>query len=180
MISTWTRIKKSYFHDSDGIVHRRRNCSIDDCGHLRQLLKRYHSDGSVYYWEHSVCGRHRTDGSACICSSPTRQQEYHWRSYGIHLATKEYEQLFEFQNGNCAICEVSQSVLPHKLCVDHDHKTGVIRGLICKPCNAMIAWFDKVSSLDLIREYLGTDVFNKYENKIHETPKFTILRSKKL
>jgi hypothetical protein len=41
------------------------------------------------------------------------------------------------QNCGCAIC--SEKAPEHKsLCVDHNHKTGKIRGLLCGNCNLMI------------------------------------------
>ena len=42
------------------------------------------------------------------------------------------------QNNSCAICGVLESKCSKKLHVDHDHKTGIVRGLLCSRCNAMI------------------------------------------
>ena len=38
--------------------------------------------------------------------------------------------------------EVQQQNKNH-LCVDHDHDTGMIRGLLCRPCNAFIGQMDE-------------------------------------
>jgi Recombination endonuclease VII len=50
-----------------------------------------------------------------------------------------YEALFNQQNGLCAICGKHESEVypkkPKKLCIDHCHVTGRIRGLLCEPCN---------------------------------------------
>ena len=56
------------------------------------------------------------------------------RRYGI--TETEYTVLFESQDGVCAICGKAQFYRP--LAVDHDHKTGVIRGLLCDRCNWVI------------------------------------------
>lgn len=53
------------------------------------------------------------------------------RSYGIE--PHEYEAMIVAQSGCCAICERRQP-----LCIDHDHITGEVRGLLCKPCNSAI------------------------------------------
>jgi hypothetical protein len=53
--------------------------------------------------------------------------------YGISL--QEYEKMFEEQLGCCAICGRNQSEFKRALSVDHDHKTGKIRGLLCNGCN---------------------------------------------
>ena len=53
--------------------------------------------------------------------------------YGISI--KDYNILFNAQNGCCKICGRHQSKLKRRLFVDHDHKTGKIRGLLCEKCN---------------------------------------------
>ena len=61
-----------------------------------------------------------------------------WREY--KMLPKDYTDLFEKQNGCCAICKAEESkhnVTDHLL-VDHNHITGVVRGLICSPCNLAI------------------------------------------
>jgi len=56
------------------------------------------------------------------------------------MTPENYTELFEKQNGCCAICKASESghnVTDHFL-VDHDHTTGEIRGLLCSSCNLML------------------------------------------
>jgi hypothetical protein len=48
------------------------------------------------------------------------------------------------QSNLCAICgkpetRVVQAGTPPRLSVDHDHKTGKVRGLLCAECNTMLA-----------------------------------------
>lgn len=50
------------------------------------------------------------------------------RKYGI--TPEEYDELLERQGGTCALCPATQ-----RLCVDHDHDTGRIRGLLCAAHN---------------------------------------------
>ena len=42
------------------------------------------------------------------------------------------------KHGRCAICGRHQSELSRKFAVDHDHKTGKIRGLLCARCNYIV------------------------------------------
>jgi hypothetical protein len=51
-------------------------------------------------------------------------------TYG--LGPGEYERLFEAQEGACAICRGKRR---YRLSVDHDHKTNLVRGLLCRMCN---------------------------------------------
>jgi hypothetical protein len=53
------------------------------------------------------------------------------RTYG--LTDAEYQTILVQQNGRCAICGREPKKRP--LAVDHDHKTNVIRGLLCLWCN---------------------------------------------
>ena len=66
-------------------------------------------------------------------------------NYG--LTPDEYDKLFEMQEGRCAICKTPQEELPKRLHVDHDHKTGKIRGLLCQKCNHGLGQFNDNSSL---------------------------------
>src|SRR2546428_1228487 len=58
--------------------------------------------------------------------------------YGI--TQEEFDELFEAQNGRCAICESSlhrpgEGSYAGKSCIDHCHKTNVVRGILCTSCN---------------------------------------------
>jgi recombination endonuclease VII len=63
--------------------------------------------------------------------SPTRKRALA-RLYG--LTEEDYACILEAQQGRCAICDRSFSASrpPH---VEHDHRSGVIRGLACHHCN---------------------------------------------
>jgi len=56
------------------------------------------------------------------------------RTYNITM--DEYDLMLEAQGGNCAICD--KPPLLRALHVEHDHSTGLVRGLCCFFCNAQI------------------------------------------
>lgn len=59
------------------------------------------------------------------------------RRYGI--TPDDYASMLEEQNEKCKICLASPENGPRKgLVVDHDHTTGVVRGLLCQNCNALL------------------------------------------
>ena len=57
-----------------------------------------------------------------------------WK-YGI--STSEFEALVARQAGRCPICDLPTS----RLVIDHDHATGIVRGLLCGPCNLALGHF---------------------------------------
>ena len=57
--------------------------------------------------------------------------------YGITLV--QYNEMFETQEGKCAICQRHQNELTRTLCVDHDHKTNKVRALLCVTCNTDVS-----------------------------------------
>ena len=57
-------------------------------------------------------------------------------TYGITI--EQYEEMFNVQKGNCAICGKHQNEIKQPLNVDHDHKTNEIRGLLCNSCNKLL------------------------------------------
>lgn len=64
-----------------------------------------------------------------------QHRRYTVGQYG--LTVDEYERRELEQGGVCAICQRKSSDGKH-LCVDHDHVTGVVRGLLCGKCNSAI------------------------------------------
>lgn len=55
------------------------------------------------------------------------------------MTLEEYENMAEQQGHVCAICEQPQE--GKHLAVDHDHKTGEVRGLLCENCNRALGKF---------------------------------------
>ncbi len=52
------------------------------------------------------------------------------------LSPLEYQRILAQQNGVCAICREPD----RELCVDHDHKSGRVRALLCGGCNSAIGF----------------------------------------
>ena len=64
--------------------------------------------------------------------------------YGLTL--EDYDTMLAEQNNSCAICN---KTVGGNLFVDHDHKTGEVRGLLCNGCNSGLGMLK--DNLDLLR-----------------------------
>lgn len=83
-----------------------------------------------------------------------RQRASHLlRKFGMTLG--QYEEMCEAQEGGCAICRRPPRT-DTSLHIDHEHKTGQIRGLLCFSCNAALGYFgDDGDRLVAAAAYLG-------------------------
>ena len=67
------------------------------------------------------------------------------------LSRDEYLALAESQFYKCAICQESRPLV-----VDHDHTSGLVRGLLCKPCNVGLGFFkDSIYLMGQAQRYLS-------------------------
>ena len=81
---------------------------------------------------------------------PHEARSRDWKKRGIHMTVVEYRALVAIQDGRCAICGDGA-----KLNVDHDHATGVVRGLLCNKCNWGLGMFrDNPDLLEAAIRYL--------------------------
>ena len=74
--------------------------------------------------------------------------------YGITM--KDYELMLNTQNGRCIICERDFMENKTKICIDHNHVTGKVRGLLCNSCNIFIGFLEGKELLyNKAKEYLN-------------------------
>ena len=114
-------------------------------------------DGFYYY-----CKLCRKDLRAATAE---RDREYQRRKHitsAYGLSTDEYNAMWNYQNGRCAICNKTAHETNSKgnrLHVDHCHDTGKVRGLLCSPCNKGLGQFsDDISRLAGAIKYLNHSV----------------------
>jgi hypothetical protein len=78
-----------------------------------------------------------------------RQQKY-------SITPTEHESLFSFQHGVCAICKTPFNGRWHQgPQTDHDHRTNIVRGLLCNECNLRMGLIDNEEWLAKTIKYLG-------------------------
>lgn len=76
------------------------------------------------------------------------------KHYGI--TPEQRQEMFDAQNGQCAICGKHESEFQKRLHVDHVHnETKLIRGLLCTRCNPGLGYFeDSIERLEAAIVYL--------------------------
>ena len=70
--------------------------------------------------------------------------------YGITLA--QYDAKLWGQNGGCALCGLAPK--DQALCVDHNHTTGAVRGLLCRACNFLVGQLER-PIMEAAKKYLS-------------------------
>lgn len=90
---------------------------------------------------------------------PTRERTRPDRSYKVRkvgLTLAEYDAMVLARGGLCDICGKKPVEQRGSLCVDHDHETNTIRGLLCSPCNRGLGLLgDTAESVGRAARYLA-------------------------
>lgn len=117
----------------------------------REAQKRFRERNPTYYADKM---RERKAKDPELYASNVRRIALRF-SYGI--TPEDYDQMFKSQRGKCAICRSSDTGQVGKrfLCVDHDHKTGKVRGLLCHRCNRGLGLLnDSLKNVETAVRYL--------------------------
>ena len=103
--------------------------------------------GEYYYRKDS--DRYSAECKAC------RIERQRVRRIGV--SNQDYEAMLIRQEGQCAICKSKLNSSRYtKFAVDHCHKTGKVRGLLCTNCNTAIGLMkDSVIRLQQAIDYLS-------------------------
>lgn len=113
-----------------------------ECHKKRKLFRQGRCEKCYSEWEGSKKRSARND--------------YFLRQFGITAA--EHQKMFEAQGGVCAICGEPESEtrggVTKRLAVDHDHKTGKVRALLCGRCNRLLHALERDGWLKLAKKYL--------------------------
>lgn len=59
------------------------------------------------------------------------------------LTLDQYDAILRYQNGVCYACGEAEPVKGRHLSVDHDHATGLVRGLLCSRCNPILGKIER-------------------------------------
>jgi hypothetical protein len=151
-----------------GIPRSRVRSMIIKAGKYHPRIRNLHEGGvpcrkcrKEYPVESYTLGR--SDGH-WICPACSNEILHNYSIKKVGCTPNEYARLFAMQKGLCAICKTSighksKNGRNCKLAVDHDHKTGIVRGLLCNGCNRGIARFkDSPELLRAAAQYLESEI----------------------
>lgn len=83
---------------------------------------------------------------------------YTLRRYG--LTREQFHVMLIEQSGRCAVCSIPLTAgggkehLDSEICIDHDHETNEVRGLLCRRHNRLLAKGETPENLQAAAKYL--------------------------
>lgn len=72
--------------------------------------------------------------------------------YKYNLTLEEVDQMLIAQNHKCILC--GRSLIETRRCIDHDHETGKVRGILCNRCNVGLAYIEDAIFNEKAKKYL--------------------------
>jgi hypothetical protein len=160
----------AYAHDGCRCNACKRNRKLYDAKRYRQQSSRRKALSSQWYkanrekakikvalWRKNnpekVAKMRQTHLRKALRNNPGYLREKDWKRHGIRLTWTEYLGLLTTQLNQCCICNCH--VTPKgktSAQVDHDHRTGRVRGLLCHTCNKALGLFN--DSIPVIKKAL--------------------------
>lgn len=101
----------------------------------------YLSDYNTNKGQCKYCRRKKNKENAIKNKDKQRIYHRHYKrkqKIGEHYNILEANKLYVKQKGKCAICGIEETNLKRSLRLDHDHRTGKIRGFLCDRCNVVL------------------------------------------
>jgi len=99
------------------------------------------------------------------CREANSTKDYHKNRSHLKnrfgMTVEQYDSILQSQSYTCAICKQPE-IQNKRLSVDHCHKTGIIRGILCQKCNQGLGSFrDNTDYLLNAYNYLKTSIIDK-------------------
>ena len=166
----------SAFHKDKSCKRGLRYMCKDCYLHYQREWRRNNSEKSKEYVKRRIAKnpeKHRLKHKKWVAQTPEKQRLYkrnyiinnpekhkistrenHLRKYGITI--EKHNEILLSQNGKCAICGTDYFDGKGGFCVDHNHDTGLVRGILCHHCNLILGHCrDNLSILTSAFDYLS-------------------------
>ncbi len=116
-------------NDSNMICSNCRSDKEDDCFYKRKDRKRGYTSWCI------DCLKMHADKYKERSKASRRLRDF-------NCTQEQYDKMYSDQEGKCYICGRDEDeIQQNSLCVDHDHVTFKIRGLLCHDCNVGLGRF---------------------------------------
>lgn len=91
--------------------------------------------------------------SVCkVCNQAAAVARQRRAKYGV--TDEQFNELLTQQQGKCAICQKTLHDT-YDRCLDHCHRTGAVRGILCRKCNTALGQLgDSIESVERALAYL--------------------------
>jgi recombination endonuclease VII len=129
----------------------------------REHHRRYYSEDPArgIAYSRSYQKRHPDRIAEYIRTHPRRFEtlQGYQRKTRYGLTPERHAEMFAAQKGLCAICDAPEESRDanrrvRALCVDHDHVTGQVRGLLCARCNSVLGFIENERLMTAATAYL--------------------------
>ena len=138
------KYNKGYYDSGKG----KRDCQkYDSSAKGKKTRKNYYQKN-----KEEICAKKKIDRATNPIKTILINRKKHLKKK-YSLTLEQYDQMFEQQNGVCAICGLPE--LNRRLAVDHNHKTGKIRGLLCIQCNVKLCALENKKFAKEAKKYLN-------------------------
>jgi len=129
--------KKHYTENKEAYLLRSKAYHIKNKEAIKQKTKAYYKNNKIKFLE------------------------FGWKAKGIlnkkseFFKKEDFDELFEAAGKACEICKTSDSFHKKGFVVDHCHKTGFARGILCAHCNMALGGFrDNIEIVKAAAHYL--------------------------
>ena len=141
-------------HKGDHLARKKHNAT--KCKHTDRIMVAHGLCDSCYTeWRRENQLGYRIKGNA------SSRKSFLFKKYGLDDTT--IQAMIQLQGGVCPICH--QSFANVKPYIDHDHRTGANRGMLCQKCNTALGMVnDSVDSLLRAIKYLQSPPFNLFKD----------------
>lgn len=139
-------------------------CQTKVCSKCKEIkdICEFHNDNKVKSSNlHCWCKNCKNKASRDnIAKNPEKHRQVKAKhaitKYGITL--EQHKEMLNAQGGKCAICKRLETDCDKRLCIDHNHLTDKVRGLLCAQCNTALGLFnDDIEHLQTAIGYLTTN-----------------------
>ena len=131
--------KKYYEDNKEKILKSNRKYQVANPEKMREYRRKYYVKN-----KEELLLREKQDPELKARKDMAKEKYQYKKRYGANK--EDYNRLFEEQEGGCAICGEPETKEQRgkivKLAIDHDHKTGKIRGLLCHKHNIALGMFE--------------------------------------